>query len=79
MTMEEAIREVERRLSGISTINSKIADEARVIIPVLLDSGRVNSAKPLQELFFELDSKNQELIQLIEMNPAVLLEVMKRK
>jgi hypothetical protein len=50
-------------------ILDKIAVEARAVVPVLLDSGRANSAKPLQELLFELEAVAQERDQIIRDDP----------
>lgn len=60
-------------------LHEKIVAATRPVIPVLLDSGRANSARPLQELFFELDAKEQEIHNLVTENIAATLEALKAK
>jgi hypothetical protein len=57
--VEGAIRLAGRRADLVD----KIALAARAVVPVLLDAQRVNSARELQELLFELDALDQELAE----------------
>ncbi len=50
------------------SIMQRIADAARPVIAVLLDAGRTNSAKELQELLFEFDAKSQEASEFLRAN-----------
>jgi hypothetical protein len=54
-------------------IEAKIVAAARAIVPVLLDAGRVNSAKELQELFFQLDVEEEQTRDLIAGNTGAAL------
>lgn len=57
----------------VSHIHARVASASRSIVPVLLDAGRAHSAKPLQELLFELDAKEQEMVEFTKENFAALL------
>lgn len=51
-------------------VSIRIVKAARPLIPVLLDAGRGNSAKELQELFFELDAIEEETLSYIKSDPT---------
>lgn len=71
---------MQKKLDGLMTktllLHRRITEATRPLIPVLLDAGRTNSAKPLQELFFELDATEQETASLIASDPTLALLTM---
>ena len=69
MTKEELEKKINDFGYRRQKLTDRIRDEARPLIPVLLDSGRMNSAKSLQELFFEYDALEQEFKELAEAYP----------
>ncbi len=73
MTEPEMRAATNKLLIAKQNILEKIALEARAVIPVLLDAGRTNSAKALQELLFEYDAKEQEFHELVMKDPAAML------
>ena len=68
MTPAEAVAQIDALWSRKTKLAEKIVDAARPIVPVLLDAGRANSAKALQELLFEFDAIEQEATQIVERN-----------
>ncbi len=73
MTVEATIKALGSLRDHHEKLEKKIADAARVVIPVLLDAGRANSAKQLQELFFEYDALDQEMNEFVERNAMDVL------
>jgi hypothetical protein len=67
--MNDFMIEIRKLLRQRERVLEKIALEAKPIIPVLLDHKLGNSAKSLQELMFELDATNQELMELLVKDP----------
>jgi len=65
---DEVAKRVEASRVARGAIEAKVVAAARAIVPVLLDAGRVNSAKELQELFFQLDVEEEKLKDLIQGN-----------
>ena len=59
----------------VAELQTKVVEEARRIVPVLLDAGRAHSAKALQELLFEIDALNQEMDAAIREDPAAASRV----
>lgn len=83
MTTDEAIKQIDKLMSARGKLADKIVAASRAVVPVLLDAGRSNSAKELQELFFQYDALEQELAQFIGENPdaslAALVHTIRRK
>ncbi len=73
MTPEEILRQIDATSARVNALHRKIADAARAIVPVLLDAQRANSAKELQELFFELDALEQSLAKIFETDKEAAL------
>jgi hypothetical protein len=61
----ERIKALDMRLRSIQT---RICDASRALIPVLRDAQREHSAKQLVELFFELDALTQEMSEFVRSN-----------
>lgn len=59
-------------------LEGKIVAAARAVVPVLLDAGRTNSAKALQELLFEHDARQQEFAAFIDSDPRLAMEAILR-
>jgi hypothetical protein len=60
-------------------LKNKIVVAARAVVPVLLDAGRVNSAKELQKLLFQIDAGADEMSKLLTDNPDALLAEFRRR
>lgn len=78
MTAKEAAERMRELAQKHHELNARIADAARAVVPVLLDAGRTNSAKALQELIFELDACDQEMHQFVRENVPVAIEALMR-
>jgi hypothetical protein len=76
MTTEEAKKRLRGHTQRSHELLAKIAVEARAVVPVLLDSGRANSAKALQELLFQMDAMEQEIKELLLSNPEALFALL---
>lgn len=76
MSIEETRRKIQELLHAKQALEGKITEASRAILPVLLDAGRVNSAKALQELLFEYDAKHQELTDFIMRDPIAAMDAM---
>jgi hypothetical protein len=76
MTPDEAFKAMAEITGRRGALIEKIGVEARAVVPVLLDAGRVNSAKPLQELLFEMDALEQEMTSLFTENHEAVLAAM---
>jgi hypothetical protein len=61
----------------MQAIDSRIVDAARHVIPVLKDSGHANSARTLDELYFQRDAVFQQLTEMIAADPSILLSMLK--
>ncbi len=70
MSPDETVRKIDGHMRAKHMLHEKIAAAARAVLPVLLDAGRVNSAKELQELLFEMDAKDQEMVDFIAADPV---------
>lgn len=57
-------------------MNGRIAAAARPMVAVLKDAGRLESAKQLDELYFEADALDQEFMKFVKANLHELLETM---
>jgi hypothetical protein len=73
VTPAETMAKIRDFAASKSMLERKIAEAARAIVPVLLDAGRVNSAKELQELFFQYDAKAQEMTDLFKADPSAAI------
>lgn len=78
LTTDEAYKEIGKLIGKRAALEKKIADAARTVVPVLLDAGRTHSAKPLQELFFELDALDQEMKEFVERDPSAAMAAIVR-
>ncbi len=79
MTDQEVDEFVNRVMRERMALLAKIATAAKAVVPVLLDAGKVNSAKELQEPFFLFDVNEQSLSEFIKNNPAAAIDVLMRK
>jgi hypothetical protein len=79
LTVEDSTKKIDAFMSCLHMVRMKIVTEARAVVPVLLDAQRVNSAKPLQELLFELDVIEQEMKDFVMADPRAALEALSRK
>ena len=79
MTPDELVKYIDDTGVKVLLLQKKIVTAARAVIPVLLDAQRSNSAKELQELFFELDALNDGLMKSLDENPAATVEAFVRK
>lgn len=73
---ERDVREEFVKISQLkAAIEGKIAIEARNIVPILLDAQRVNSAKQLQELLFQLDAAVQQMNEFFKKDPERIIHL----
>ena len=80
MTPIDAVKKLDGLMLRKQVLAEKIVEASRPIIPVLLDAGRANSAKALQELLFEFDAIAQEATDIINADPrTVLAELLRRR
>jgi hypothetical protein len=70
VTPDETVKQLAKFVKRRRSVIEEIAGAARPVVPVLLDAGLNNSAKGLQELFFQLDALEQELIVFTKENAA---------
>ena len=68
LSPDEVAKRFQASQDARKAIEAKVIAAARAIVPVLLDAGRVNSAKELQELFFQLDVEEERVRDLITGN-----------
>lgn len=73
MTKDEARAEMTQFSVRRSHLQSAITTAARAVIPVLLDAGRANSAKELQELFLQLDLIDRALLDFVNSDPKTAM------
>jgi hypothetical protein len=76
LTKEQFSKLVDRGAVKRTSLMNQIVDEARVILPVLLDAGRIHSAKKLQKLFFQMDAMDEEIASEVRENPAEALQAL---
>lgn len=74
MTQDEAKAEMRRLSTKRNALVGRIAEAARAVVPVLLDAGRNNSAKNLQELFFELEVCDQGMSDFVKSDPKAAMD-----
>ena len=77
MTESEIKAATDKFLNSRRGVLEKIAIEARAVIPVLLDAGRTNSAKALQELLFQYDAAEQEFSDLMNKDPEGVVRLVR--
>lgn len=75
MTRDDVYREMKELRERDHDLKGKIVKAARPVIPVLLDAGRSNSAKELQELFFEYDAHSEAMSKFFLANGAAVIDV----
>lgn len=78
MTIQETQSKMREFAREKQALEEKIVDAARAVVPVLLDAGRTNSAKALQELLFEHDARRQEFAAFIDSDPRLAMEAILR-
>ncbi len=78
MTQNETAKKMKEIRDRQYGLQRKIVEAARPVIAVLLDAGRQNSAKELQQLFFELEAVEQEMHAFFLSNPEGIIEIMAR-
>jgi hypothetical protein len=79
LTPEEVGKKIDGLIAKRTVELSKIATAARAVVPVLLDAGRTNSAKELQELFFQFDAIEQELHDVAMNNTSAMVSEFLRR
>lgn len=78
MTAQEFSAKVGANEAARVALLDRIANAALAVVPVLLDAGRVNSAKELQELLFQLEALQQENDSLMKANMDAVFELLRR-
>lgn len=74
MTQEEFDDHINEFVVRREILFNQLLTQARPLVETLLDAGRTNSAKPLQQTLFEFDVIDQEMRELITQNKELLFE-----
>jgi hypothetical protein len=77
MGQSEVFAEMQSLTARRAALLQRVVTAARPVIAVLKDSGRMASAAPLDELFFELDALDAELMQFASRNIDAVLDSLK--
>jgi hypothetical protein len=69
MTTKEKLDRIHTLQREEAKLARKIVDQARMVVPILLDADRTHSAQPLQELLFQFDALVQEMDEIVKSDP----------